>query len=104
MSGVAGIGSWELNSPTSFEWIFEEGALVTLDDRYEGVLFRIVERYRDYDAYPMYKIRFVGPHKGLSPKIKGRLPKTFRIRSISITQDRLAPAEPLFALAVVGLG
>lgn len=95
--------TWDGFHENHMEFRFEVDDLVEYT-RMPGAIFRIVERFRDYDAYPFVRVKFFGPHKGLSPVTKGRLHKHFRIKTFCSNQERLVPANPMLALAVSSLG
>jgi len=81
------------------EFCFAVGDLVEVR-RAPGAVFEVVERYRDYDAYPMVKIKFVGPRRGIPPSTKGKLHKHFRIKRIQTNQLALVQANAMLAIAV----
>ena len=83
------------------DFLFDVGDLVEHSHhRLAGVLFKVVERYRTYDSLPRYDVMYVGPRK-LSPVLKGRLHKHFRIKRMrNLSNKCLAPANAMFTLAV----
>jgi len=81
------------------EFCFAVGDLVEVK-KAPGAVFEVIEQYRDYDDYPMVKIKFVGPRRGIPPSTKGKLHKHFRIRRISANQTMLVQANAMLAIAV----
>lgn len=85
------------------EFRFKVGDFVEIK-RCPGAVFEVIERYRAYDSYPLIKIKFVGPHKGLHPVTKGRLHKLFRIKTLTADQDALIQANAMLVLALMARG
>jgi hypothetical protein len=69
-----------------------------------GAVFRVVKRYREYDGYPMVKVKFVGPRKGIPTVTKGRLHKHFRIKTFASHLGDLTAANPMLVIAVAAGG
>ena len=72
--------------------------------RWPGAVFRVVGITRDYDAWPLVLIKFAGPRRWIPPTTRGRLPKRFRIVTLTVEDQQLIPANPMLALAAFAGG